>query len=88
LFLNLTVSPSIIQQELFKGDFSKYIPPIQQILSNCNSTLWVTNEKLNDGLKQLLPSWMVTNYPLRFLNKDYGKRIGQAELIIISHWTY
>lgn len=34
---------------------------------------WITNSLRDDGLKQLLPSWAVLMYPLRFETKDHQK---------------
>jgi hypothetical protein len=34
---------------------------------------WVTDEKLEESLKRLLPSWAVLMYPLRFTTKDHRK---------------
>jgi hypothetical protein len=72
LFENLTISPSKIPQNISKEKYGEYIAPVQQILSNNDSSFWVTNLDISDAFVKLLPAWMVTNYPIRFLNKDFG----------------
>lgn len=44
----------------------------QIILINTQET-WITDEKLDDGLKVLLPSWAVLQHPLTFHSKEHNR---------------
>lgn len=70
LFDNLTISPAEAKG-FCTGKLDKtYIPHIEQIICNQNTNLWINDEKLSDGLIQLLPSWAVLDFPLRFTTKE------------------
>ncbi len=44
----------------------------QIILINTQET-WITDEKLDDGLKVLLPSWAILKHPLTFHSKEHNR---------------
>jgi hypothetical protein len=49
------------------------IPILQQLIRINLRETWVSREKLSDGLKKLLPSWAVLQYPLRFHTLRHNK---------------
>jgi len=48
-------------------------PAIEQLQIIHSEDEWLTDDKLEKGLKRLLPSWAVLMYPLRFTTKDHRK---------------
>lgn len=46
---------------------------LNQLISINSYDTWVTKEKLDDGLKRLLPSWAVLQYPLRFHTQKHNR---------------
>lgn len=46
---------------------------LNQLIRINSSDTWVTREKLDDGLKRLLPSWAVLQYPLRFRTEKHNR---------------
>lgn len=48
-------------------------PAIEQLQIIHSEEEWVTDQKWEEGLKHLLPSWAVLTYPLRFTTKEHRK---------------
>ena len=46
---------------------------LNQLVRINSSETWVTRDKLDDGLKRLLPSWAVLQYPLRFHTQKHNR---------------
>ena len=72
LFDSLTAD----EQELLSiedEEHAERISILNQLIAINRRDTWVTNEKFDDGLKKLLPSWAVLEYPLRFVEQKHKK---------------
>jgi len=63
------------KQELLSRSYDRLpiAPAIEQLQLIHTPEEWLTNERWNDGLKRLLPSWAVLMYPLRFTTKNHRR---------------
>jgi hypothetical protein len=72
LFETVSSSRKAIQ-EIPENKQSNLISILKQLVTvNCRDT-WVTQDKWDEGLKRLLPSWAVLKYPLRFQTQEHRK---------------
>lgn len=63
------------KQELLSRSYDKLpiTPAVEQLQLIHTPEEWLTNERWNDGLKRLLPSWAVLMYPLRFTTINHRR---------------
>ena len=72
LFNSLTSN----HQELLNIDDEEHIDRISildQLITINRHDTWATTEPLDDGLKRLLPSWSVLQYPLKFQEQKHNR---------------
>lgn len=72
LYDNLTSDQKSILR-INEKSTSNLISILKQLVKINLPETWVTSEKLNDGLKKLLPSWAVLQYPLRFYTQEHNR---------------
>jgi hypothetical protein len=72
LFENLTSDHKTILR-INDNKTPNLISIIKQLVRINSSETWVTREKFDDGLKKLLPSWAVLQYPLRFHTQKHNR---------------
>ncbi len=73
LFENLSLSQKEIINLQSKSKIDNLLPYLQQLTIIHTKSEWITDKKFDEGLKNLLPSWAVVNFPLKFISNEHRK---------------